>query len=232
MHTLSQRLRDQREVSLQALSLCWNRLFEMDDRRERFLCYLVELYHYVKFSCPLMQQTLDKLPADAESTRRYLTRHIEEETGHEQWVLADLQKLGFSPVRVKAVLPMRETLAMVGTQLYLIDYVDPRAYFGYIYALESSASPIDAVEKLSLELDIPLSALFTLTEHADLDWTHHVKALNRVLDSCFPNHHHQELIMRSYLDTMESLSDLVLGLCYRTNVSTHLAALRTQDPHE
>lgn len=192
----------------------WDRLLEAKDARARFCRYLVEMYHYVKFSCPLMELVASRLDTGYGPVIDYLKRHIEEERGHEEWVLNDLEALGYERERVRRSLPARETIALIGTQLYMLQVLNPIGYLGYIYALESNPPTIESVNALSQRLGIPLTALFTLTEHAKSD-PQHLADLNRILDSEVITREAQGLIAYNVKATLENLADLVLAVALR-----------------
>jgi hypothetical protein len=98
---------------------------------------LLETYHYVKHSCSLMDRAHDRLgPLDA-TLRTYLRTHRTEETGHEAWLLDDLAVLGYDRTEATQSAPLAETVAMIGSQLYVIDYCSPAGLIGYIYVMES-----------------------------------------------------------------------------------------------
>src|SRR5262245_18860582 len=96
------------------LDYSWNQLFEGQDARQRFISYLIEMYHYVKFSCPLMGLVLSQCPSA--TFARYLEKHIAEESGHEEWVLDDLERLGLRRSLVLRSMPSPQNMALIGTQ--------------------------------------------------------------------------------------------------------------------
>ena len=53
---LGDRLLCVREQSHSTLKFCFNQIFDQPDARQRFICYMVQTYHYVSFACPLMEQ--------------------------------------------------------------------------------------------------------------------------------------------------------------------------------
>lgn len=192
----------------------WDRLLKARDARARFCRYLVERYHYVKFGCPFMELVASRLDAGYEPVTDYLKRHIEEERGHEERVLNDLEALGYERERVRRSLPARETIALIGSQLYMIQVLNPIGYLGYIYALESNPPTLEAINALSQRLGIPLTALLTLTEHAKAD-PKHLTELSRVLDSEVITREAQGVIAYNVKATLENLADLVLAVALR-----------------
>jgi hypothetical protein len=207
-HSFSNCLRSSFATASKALDYSWNRLFEAPNARERFIWYLMEMYHYVKFSCPLMGLVLSHRPAAAFS--RYLENHIAEESGHEQWVLDDLERLGLPRSFVVSLLPSRENLALIGTQYYIIQNLHPLGYFGYIYALECNPPSLASIADLSRRLLVPLECLTALAGHAEAD-PGHIQDLNAILDSPELETRVREVIQLNLLATVERLSDLVLS---------------------
>src|SRR5207237_764368 len=81
--------------------------------------FLIETYHYIKHSCPLMRAANARLAGNPK-LKAYMTRHIAEETGHDQWVLNDLEQLGVDRVEAQSSPPLHETMNLIGSQLYVI----------------------------------------------------------------------------------------------------------------
>lgn len=210
--TFSQRLEAERRDLIPYLTYAWQRFFNAESARERFIDYMVQVYHYVKLSCPLMERARDRLVVSRPEIAAYLDEHIEEEQGHEQWVLEDLERLGLARERVIHSRPRRETIALVGSQLYALDWLNPVGFLGYVYALEANGAPMAGIETISKRLDIPESALFTFREHARIDQAHHIPALGQVLDRLITSHDEQQAIRRNLRDTTQNLSDLVIAI--------------------
>lgn len=202
---------DRRRLEVEPqLSYSLLRLLEEAPSREAFLDYLQEMYHYVKFSCPLMELTRDKLGLGQEAVAEYLTEHVREEAGHEQWVLDDLESLGRPRSSVIESLPMRQTFHMIGTQLYMIHELNPLGYLGYIYALEANPPTSDTITMLSEAFDIPVSALSALVGHAEAD-PHHKQELSEMLDRHIVRESDRFVIEENLRMTLENLADLLLA---------------------
>jgi long-chain acyl-CoA synthetase len=63
--------------------------------RDSYRAFLTEAYHHVKHTVPLLMACGARLPERLEWLRRGVAEYIEEEYGHEQWILADLAEAGF-----------------------------------------------------------------------------------------------------------------------------------------
>jgi len=174
--TLGDKLLSVREQSRLTYELCFNEMIDRPDARQRFICYMFQTYHYVSFACPLMQRLLanqDRLPT---AMVRYLEQNLVEEAGHEQWVLDDLERLGFERNRVRRSRPMRQTASLVGSQYFWIEKAEPAACFGYMFTLERTAATPElhraGITKLSDRLGIGMEALSNFTRHGELDFEH------------------------------------------------------------
>ena len=63
--------------------------------RESYRAFLTEAYHHVKHTVPLLMACGARLPEHTTWLRRGVAEYIDEEYGHEQWILADLTEAGF-----------------------------------------------------------------------------------------------------------------------------------------
>src|SRR6202045_3962886 len=71
--------------------------------RSLYLAFLGEAYHHVKHTFPLLA-----LAASRTSDERYqdaLVEYMEEERGHEKWILNDIRALGGNPDAVQTGSP-------------------------------------------------------------------------------------------------------------------------------
>lgn len=132
---------------------------------------LVETYHYVKHSVPLMARACAQL-GDETRIQSYLAHHMAEEVAHEQWALEDLERLGFDRGDVKRSLPLPETISMIGSQLYIVDYVDPIALMGYILVMESMPPKQHMLDAVFDTYSIPRDAMKFLSGHGEADQQH------------------------------------------------------------
>jgi pyrroloquinoline quinone (PQQ) biosynthesis protein C len=143
-----------------------------------------------------------------------LREHIDEERGHEEWVLNDLEQLGYRREHVRQSLPARETFAMVGSQFYIINELNPIGFLGYIFALECNPPTAKSIQTFTEKFEVPHHALTVLTGHAEAD-PNHIKELAHVLDSAVTDGNDQRLIEFNLQMTLENLADLVLAMALR-----------------
>src|SRR3546814_16752908 len=62
--------------------------------RAEYLAFLTEAYHHVRHTVPLLMACGARLPARLEWLRTALGEYIEEEMGHQEWILDDIQAAG------------------------------------------------------------------------------------------------------------------------------------------
>lgn len=140
--------------------------------------YLIALHGIVRASVPLMQTALMRSrelaarDAVAAGVIDYFERHIEEELGHDEWLLEDLETLGIPRADVLARLPAESTARAVGAQYYWVRHVHPVALLGYIAVLEGHPPAVEFLDRLVTVTGLPRGAFRTLYKHARLDVAH------------------------------------------------------------
>ncbi|MDP4945732.1 MAG: iron-containing redox enzyme family protein, partial [Alishewanella sp.] len=59
-----------------------------------YQAFLTEAYHHVKHTVPLLMAVGSRLRSDQEYYREAIAEYIEEELGHQEWVLNDVAACG------------------------------------------------------------------------------------------------------------------------------------------
>jgi pyrroloquinoline quinone (PQQ) biosynthesis protein C len=142
--------------------------------RRRYSAFLREAFHHVKHTVPLLEACAARLPADRHALRAALQHYVDEERGHEEWILNDLQACGEDAEAARRSLPSPATRRMVD---YVYDYIarlNPVGLFGMVHVLEgtSSALATRAAQVLAAALALPPAALTYLASHGSLDQEH------------------------------------------------------------
>ena len=105
--------------------------------RELYLDFLTQAYHHVKHTFPLLAfaaaRTTDEAYQDA------LVEYMEEERGHEKWILADIAAMGGDALRKEGD-PGIACQVMVGYTYYAIEWVSPYAMLGSVHVLEGMST--------------------------------------------------------------------------------------------
>ena len=58
---------------------------------EQYVAFLTEAYHHVKHTTPLLMACGARLSEDKEWLREAIAHYIEEELGHQEWILNDIK---------------------------------------------------------------------------------------------------------------------------------------------
>jgi len=142
--------------------------------REVYIDYLTQAFHHVRHTVPLMQATRARLDSDHALFRHALDEYIEEETGHELWILDDIEAAGGNAEVARTSEPRPATEFMVSYAYDQVQRVNPMSFFGMVYVLEgTSVSLADKGAKaVQASLGLPPAAFRYLTSHGALDVDH------------------------------------------------------------
>ncbi len=151
--------------------------------RAGYQAFLTEAYHHVKHTVPLLMACGMRLPDRLEWLRKGVAAYIEEEYGHEQWILADLSAAGFDADAARAQGPSLETELMVSYAYDTIQRGNPVGFFGMVLVLEGTSAAIAAraAEIIANRLELPPRACTYLSSHGALD-TQHVGHFDALID--------------------------------------------------
>ncbi len=151
----------------------------------RYRKLLLELYHLVWHFNPICAAAASRIPDELRQVRYFLYEHMHEESGHEQWVLNDLEAVGVGHARVLDHQPSVHTLALLGVNYWSADRRNPSSVLGMMYTLEVIASVYGGTfaeairQSLLLEGDHGVSFI---SSHATMD-TEHMAELRKVLNT-------------------------------------------------
>jgi pyrroloquinoline quinone (PQQ) biosynthesis protein C len=162
------------------------RLFDGSIDTRGYVDWLVQTYHYVRWTTPLLRQAGQRLKQLGchLALAELLLQKAEEERGHERWLLADLKHLGCTRPRVEQTAPCPAVRAYVEWNRFTAEAGSPTAFLGTAYVLEylSVYRASAAVEHLLAHGAIPdiHRAVTFLRGHAGAD-TSHLAQLSTVL---------------------------------------------------
>jgi hypothetical protein len=151
--------------------------------RETYAAFLVEAYHHVKHTVPLLMACGSRLPERLEWLREGVADYIAEEYGHEQWILNDLEAAGFGREAAEMRGPGFATELMVSYAYDTVMRKNPVGFFGMVFVLEGTSVAIAsrAAEIIMARLALPRRAFTYLTSHGALD-TEHIGGFERLVD--------------------------------------------------
>ncbi|PFG10335.1 AMP-binding protein [Marinobacter sp. LV10MA510-1] len=141
---------------------------------ESYTWFLTQAFHHVKHTVPLMMACGAKLPSRMEFVRKALVEYIDEEYGHDEWILNDLDACNADKEAIRTGKPDVSIELMVA---YLYDQINrgnPAAFFGMVQVLEGTsvelATPL--AEQIQKLLGLPNQAFSYLYSHGALDQDH------------------------------------------------------------
>jgi len=183
--TLFQRLQnettEQRQYLLSAPII--ERCFKGDIATSDYAAFLTQAYHHVKHTVPLLMQVGARLPENKEWLREAVAEYIEEELGHQEWVLNDIAACGYDKEDARYSQPSFATELMVSYAYDLINRISPLGFFGMVHVLEgtSIAMADNAADNIQNASGLPKKAFSYLRSHGSLD-IEHVKFFEGLMD--------------------------------------------------
>lgn len=152
-----------------------------------YQAFLAQAYHHVKHTVPLLMACGARLPERLEWLREAIAEYIEEEYGHQEWILNDIRACGGDAEAVRRATPNLPTELMVSYVYDRIARDNPVSFFGMVNVLEGTSINLAtrAAEILQAHLGLPDEAFSYLTSHGSLDLSHiefFKKLMNRLDD--------------------------------------------------
>ncbi|MGB3598124.1 MAG: iron-containing redox enzyme family protein [Pseudomonas neustonica] len=143
-------------------------------QKHSYVAFLSEAFHHVRHTVPLLMACGSRLDADHEWLREAMAEYIEEEIGHQEWILNDIRACGGDPEAVRHGKPGLATELMVSTMYDRINRLNPIAMLGMVFVLEgtSIALATQAAGSLKQGLGLPPQAFSYLSSHGSLDLEH------------------------------------------------------------
>jgi hypothetical protein len=139
-----------------------------------YLAFLREAYHHVRHTVPLLQACKAALPARNAWLRGPLDEYVEEERGHDEWILDDIRACGGDAQAVREGLPGHATEVMVAYAYDIIARRNPLGFFGMVHVLEGTSVSLAlmAADQIQKPLQLPDAAFTSLRSHGILDREH------------------------------------------------------------
>ncbi len=152
-----------------------------------YLAFLNQAFHHVRHTAPLLATASEHLKPKQQWVQPTLREYIEEEAGHEVWILDDIEACGFDRDTFwHGAAPYHSEILVS----FLYDYVsrvNAMGIFGMVLVLEGTSSSLaPAVAAIVQdELKLPDAAMSYLTTHGELDQDHiqfFEKTMNQITD--------------------------------------------------
>lgn len=155
---------------------------------EQYVAFLQQAYHHVKHTTPLLMAVGSRIPEEKEWLRDAVAEYIEEELGHQEWILNDIEACGFDKEKARHSQPNMATELMVAYAYDMVQRVNPLGFFGMVHVLEgTSVTTADsAADAIQNSLGLPNKAFTYLRSHGSLDQEHvqfFESLMNRITDT-------------------------------------------------
>ena len=152
---------------------------------QSYKAFLGQAYHHVKHTTPLLMATGGRLPERLEWLREAVGEYIEEEMGHQEWILNDIAACGGDKEAVRHATPLPATEIMVAYAYDTVFRRNPVGFFGMVLVLEGTSVSLatHAAANIQQSLNLPKSAFSYLNSHGSLDVGHvdfYEKLMNRL----------------------------------------------------
>ncbi len=156
--------------------------------KETYMAYLVQAYHHVKHTTPLLMSCGSRLPSSKEWLREAVAEYIEEELGHQEWILSDITHCGGDGETIRHSTPNPATEMMVAYAYDSIARKNPVSFFGMVYVLEGTSINLatPCAEAIGKTLGLSNNCFSYLSSHGSLDLEHmdfFEKLMNRITDA-------------------------------------------------
>ena len=153
----------------------------------RYVAFLTEAYYHVRQTVPLLMACGSRLTERHRWLQDAITEYIEEERGHDRWILNDIAACGADSAAVEAGEPNFYTEMMVSYAWDSVMRGNPVSFFGMVLVLEGTsvnlATPM--AQLIRQRLQLPEQAMSYLCSHGSLDQEHiqfFAKLMDRLTD--------------------------------------------------
>jgi hypothetical protein len=213
-----------------------HRCFHGDISLDDYVAFLQQAYHHVKHTVPLLMSVGALLPESKEWLREAVAEYIEEELGHQEWILNDIARCGYNKQQARASQPAFATEMMVAYAYDMVRRINPLGFFGMVLVLEGTSIALAdlAAGTIADKLQLPKQAFSYLSSHGALDQDH-IKFFQSLMAQ-ITDPAEQQLIIdaakrfyRLYGDIFRSL-DSAHGLSKLAAVETAAPQLETEAP--
>ena len=135
--------------------------------------FLTQAYHHVRHTCPLL--SLAAARTQNSNYRASLYSYIDEERGHDEWILSDIAAMGGDVERTKSTPARPACRAMVAYAYYAIEWISPYALLGMVHVLEGMSAQLATRAATSLKKNLNpggTEGFLYLSSHGVLDADH------------------------------------------------------------
>lgn len=194
-----------------------------DINRDTYIAYLTEAFHHVKHTVRFMMAMGVRLPEEKKWLHDIISEYIDEEKGHEEWILNDIASAGGDKEAARNATPNLETQVLVA---YNYDYIarkNPIGFLGMVFMLESTSTQIatagaDGIQK---GLGLPKTAFTYLNSHGALD-IEHMKFFEKMVNK-IENTADQDAIIEVAQNTFRLFAGVLSSIPHSKGAQRHAA---------
>jgi len=206
---------------------------------ETYVAFLCQAFHHVKHTTPLLMAAGSRMPGSQEWLRDAIAAYIEEELGHQEWILNDIDACGFDREAARHSQPNLATELMVAYAYDTIQRISPLGMFGMVLVLEGTSiiKASAAADGLQNALKLPDEAFTYLRSHGELDLEHmkfFESLMNRIDDAAEQATivHCARVFYRLYGDLLRSIAPEQARRLARSTVNSeqHVSGYRPVHP--
>jgi thiaminase len=141
---------------------------------ESYVAFLTQAYHHVKHTTPLLMACGSRVPQQMEWLRNAMAHYIEEELGHQEWILNDIAVCGADAEAVRNSGPDMPAELMCAYAYDMVQRRNPIGFLGMVLVLEGTSIELatKAAKATQASLGLPDEAFSYLTSHGALDISH------------------------------------------------------------
>jgi len=178
-------------LSAPLIGRCMQGLVSLDD----YVSFLLQAYHHVKHTTPLLMACGSRLPESKEWLREAVAEYIEEELGHQEWILNDIAACGYDKDKARISKPNMATELMVSYAYDTINRINPLGFFGMVNVLEGTSINLadKAADQIKEALGLPENAFSYLRSHGALDQDH-IKFYEGLMNQIFDQDDQAQII--------------------------------------
>ena len=200
--------------------------------RRVFPEYLIGVYHAMHTAGAVMEAARQRCIALASECRvasqlvDYWARHIEDEAGHDKWLVEDLESIGVERSALVAP-PLPEVAELLGTLHFWILHTHPLGALAYFYVLERDPPTLSYLDWLVTAAGVQRASLRTFYRHAVID-VEHGRELEELIEALPLTAAHRQLLVLSATTVVHQLARVMERHVRRADALAmrHLAAKR------
>jgi pyrroloquinoline quinone (PQQ) biosynthesis protein C len=152
-----------------------------------YRAFLTQAYHHVKHTTPLLMACGSRIASSKEWLRDAMAHYIEEEVGHQEWILNDLQACGADAESIRNSQPGHAADVMCAYAYHVVERMNPVGFLGMVLVLEGTSINLASTAAANIQktLNLPDHAFSYLTSHGAIDVSHmefYKNLVNRLQD--------------------------------------------------